>query len=106
MAGLEKANDWGRIKALTSPKRQQIIEVFLSQADEASVSPAEIARTLGEPLGNISYHVRVLAECGVIELKKLHPVRGSVQHFYSMDPQFIKLPWVRVVLASFSLSAA
>jgi DNA-binding transcriptional ArsR family regulator len=95
-----------RIKVLASAKRQQIMRVILSQADKASVSPLEISRTLGESLANVSYHVRVLADCQIIELRDTRPVRGSMQHFYSPDPHFMGLPWVPAVLDSFVSDAA
>ena len=38
--------------------------------------------SLTQPLSNVSYHVRVLADCGVLELVRTRQVRGSMQHFY------------------------
>jgi DNA-binding transcriptional ArsR family regulator len=45
-------------------------------------SPNEIARELGMPVGDVSYHVRTLREAGAIELVEERPVRGSTEHFY------------------------
>ena len=64
-------------------------------ADGEAISPREIASDLQQPLSNVSYHVRVLADCGVIELVRTKPVRGSMQHFYRRD---VEAPWARLVL--------
>ncbi len=45
-------------------------------------SPREIAEEIGEPLGNVSYHVRELRKAGLIELVETDNRRGGVQHFY------------------------
>jgi hypothetical protein len=37
---------------------------------------------LGEPLGNVSYHVKTLLEYDCVELVKTEPRRGAVEHFY------------------------
>lgn len=45
-----------------------------------------MAEVLNERLGNVSYHCRVLLECGCIELSETRPTRGSVEHFYRAVP--------------------
>jgi DNA-binding transcriptional ArsR family regulator len=45
-------------------------------------SPREIAEEIGEPLGNVSYHIRELRDAGLIELVEADGSRGGVQHFY------------------------
>ncbi len=49
---------------------------------EQEMSPVELADALGMRLGVVSYHVRVLAEAGVIELVRMAPRRGAIQHYY------------------------
>lgn len=49
---------------------------------ERTMSPKELADELGAPLSDVSYHVRVLRELGVIELVRTEPVRGAVAHYY------------------------
>jgi len=66
------------IKALSHPLRQRILYTL----GEGIASPNELSKKLGEPLGNVSYHVKILAECDAIELVKTAPVRGAVEHFY------------------------
>jgi DNA-binding transcriptional ArsR family regulator len=66
------------VKALGHPLRQRILQ----QIGKEPASPNELAQSLDEPLGNVSYHVKILAECQAIELVRTAPVRGAVEHFY------------------------
>jgi predicted transcriptional regulator len=61
---------------------------------EETLSPKELARLEGRPLSNVSYHVRVLAERGALEIVREAPVRGSVAHFYKATPLARETPWV------------
>ena len=45
-------------------------------------SPNRIATELGEPLGNIAYHVRELEKYGCIELVDTKQRRGATEHYY------------------------
>lgn len=65
-------------KALSHPVRTRI----LARLNETVASPNELAQELGEPLGNVSYHVRALHELDCIELVKTEPRRGAVEHYY------------------------
>lgn len=78
--------------ALRHPLRRQILRAMVKQNP---LSPREISDELKEPLSNVSYHVRVLADCGAAALVDTTPVRGSMQHFYS--PR-IDEPWALAVL--------
>jgi DNA-binding transcriptional ArsR family regulator len=49
---------------------------------ERTASPKEISDALEVPLSNVSYHVRVLDELGLVEIVEEESVRGSVAHFY------------------------
>lgn len=51
---------------------------------EREASPREIASELGEPLNNVTYHVKQLLDLGWIELVAERPARGGrvVEHFY------------------------
>ena len=71
------------IRALGHPLRARI----LSLLDGAEASPKELAGRLGEKLGNVSYHVRILAELELIELVRQTPVRGAVEHHYRARPR-------------------
>lgn len=70
--------DESLVKALSHPLRWQILRMI----NEGTSTPAGIARRLGIRTENVSYHVRVLNELGVIELVKTTPVRGALEHHY------------------------
>jgi len=85
------------LKALGHEMRRRILRVLIGRT-ESPISPREVAGELRVPLSNVSYHVRVLADCAAISLVKTKPVRGSMQHFYSPSPEVVRLPWVATVL--------
>lgn len=64
-------------------------------ADGKVSSPRELSNELQHPLSNVSYHVRVLAECAAVTLVRTKPARGSVQHFYRSA---VDAPWAKQVL--------
>ena len=66
------------MKALSHPLRQQILQAL----NQRVASPAELSQELGESLGNVSYHVKILDELEAIELVRTAPVRGALEHFY------------------------
>jgi DNA-binding transcriptional ArsR family regulator len=66
------------MKALSHPLRQRILQAL----NQRVASPAELSNELGESLGNVSYHVKILAELEAIELVRTAPVRGALEHFY------------------------
>ena len=78
--------------ALRHPLRRQILRAMAAQDP---ISPRQISDELRQPLSNVSYHVRVLADCGAVTLVDTAPVRGSMQHFYSPA---IEEPWALAVL--------
>jgi DNA-binding transcriptional ArsR family regulator len=65
-------------KALAHPLRVRI----LTELHKGISSPNQLAQELGEPLGNVSYHVKTLLEYDCVELVKTEPRRGAVEHFY------------------------
>ena len=70
-------------KALTHSVRAQALTLL----SERTASPKEIADELDQKLTNVSYHVRVLEELGLIELVEEESIRGSVAHFYKAQQQ-------------------
>jgi DNA-binding transcriptional ArsR family regulator len=80
--------------ALGHPTRRQILR---EMDGGPPTSPRQITERLGETLSNVSYHFRVLAESGVLELVETRPVRGSTQHFYGR--MSIEVGWVQALLA-------
>ncbi len=65
-------------KALAHPLRVRI----LTSLHKGVSSPNQLSQELGEPLGNVSYHVKTLLEFDCVELVKTEPRRGAVEHFY------------------------
>lgn len=78
--------------ALRHPLRRDILRAMVAQDP---ISPRQISDALRRPLSNVSYHVRVLADCNAVALVDTAPVRGSMQHFYSPT---IEEPWALAVL--------
>jgi DNA-binding transcriptional ArsR family regulator len=76
-------SDQGIITALGHPLRARI----LAALDEHEASPKELSQALGEKLGNVSYHVRILAGLDLIELVRQTPRRGAVEHHYKSRPR-------------------
>jgi DNA-binding transcriptional ArsR family regulator len=79
--------------ALGHPTRRQILREMSGQPP---TSPRQISEKLDETLSNVSYHFRVLADSGVLELVTTRPVRGSTQHFYGIA---IEADWAQALLA-------
>lgn len=66
------------IKALGHPLRRRI----LATLDERIASPKELSRALGQELGVVSYHVRILRELGLLELTGQEQKRGAIESHY------------------------
>lgn len=62
--------------ALAHPLRLEILRRSIKP-----VSPKQLADALGEPLGNVSYHSRVLIDAGLLETVRTVQVRGALQRF-------------------------
>jgi hypothetical protein len=70
----------------------------LAQLNQGVASPNELAKKLGEPLTNVSYHVRMLHDLGCIELVETEPRRGALEHYYRavVRPFFSDRDWKRL----------
>jgi DNA-binding transcriptional ArsR family regulator len=81
-------------KALAHPLRVRI----LSSLHKGISSPNQLAQELGEPLGNVSYHVKTLLEYNCVELVKTEPRRGAVEHFYRATERafFSDSDWAKI----------
>jgi DNA-binding transcriptional ArsR family regulator len=91
MAGAHPENH-GLLAALRHPLRRRILRAM---ANRIPISPRELADALDEPLSGVSYHVRVLAENGVVKEVRRKQVRGATQHFYRWA---LKAKWAKTVL--------
>ena len=85
-------------KALSHPLRQRILQ----RLNEGGVkSPNELSRELGDPLGNVSYHVRILRELDCVELVRTEQRRGALEHYYraTAQPWLDDMQWARLPAA-------
>jgi DNA-binding transcriptional ArsR family regulator len=66
--------------AMSHPTRIHTMAVLI----ERQASPREIATEIGEPLNNVTYHVKQLTKLGCIELVETTTAAGGrvVEHFY------------------------
>jgi len=73
--------------AMTHPTRVYAMKVLF----ERTASPKEIAAEMGEPVNNVTYHIKRLLEFGCIELTSTRPARGGrvVEHFYRATSRVI-----------------
>jgi len=66
------------VRALGHPVRVQALVIL----NERVASPNEISKELGQSVGHVSYHIKVLKECECIELVDTAPRRGAMEHYY------------------------
>jgi DNA-binding transcriptional ArsR family regulator len=83
MKPITSISDPRLVRALAHPLRLQILSIV----EKRTASPKEIAREIGAPLTHVSYHVRQLAQLGVIKLERTTPRRGAVEHHYRMEAE-------------------
>jgi DNA-binding transcriptional ArsR family regulator len=81
-------------KALAHPLRMKLLVAM----SEREASPSELATELGEPLGNVAYHVRMLERLDCIELVRTTPRRGALEHHYRAiaSPKLELADWKQV----------
>jgi DNA-binding transcriptional ArsR family regulator len=86
MPAEEPAIDQRIMKALSHPLRVRMLTVLNQKVS----SPSELAEELDEPLGNVSYHMRFLADLNMVKLVRTEPRRGAVEHYYqALEPPLI-----------------
>lgn len=66
------------MKALAHPLRLRILSILA----ERVASPKEMSLELDEEVGDVSYHVKVLRDCGLVVGDHEAPRRGALAHFY------------------------
>src|SRR5919198_5652289 len=86
--------DEALLKAISHPLRHRLLGLL----DDRVASPNELARELELPLGRVSYHIRLLADLGAIELVRTEPRRGALEHFYRAVTRgwFSEEDWARL----------
>lgn len=81
---------------LQHPLRKRLLRLYIEAKEMRS--PKELSVPTNHHISDISYHVRVLAEHGAVELVAEEPRRGSVEHFYEATPLVDEIPWARAAL--------
>jgi len=82
------------VRALAHPLRIRL----LAMLGERRASPTELSARLGEPIGNVAYHVRTLHNLGLIKLVDTRQRRGATEHYYEAleHPRFSDDAWEAV----------
>lgn len=73
-----RAYDTRLAKALSHPVRIKALEMM----SRGVASPSDVARALGLPVANVSYHVNTLLRLKCIEEVEQRHVRGAIEHRY------------------------
>jgi hypothetical protein len=84
--GPRKELDWGTLAGrLLHPTQLAVVEAL--HWVEGPLSPVQLVRLFGngERLPLVAYHVRRLANLGVIRETETRQVRGAVEHFFRLD---------------------
>jgi DNA-binding transcriptional ArsR family regulator len=97
MTNTKTGVDQRLVRAIGHPLRLRLLTIF----NERVASPSDLAVELGEPIGNVSYHTRILARLGCVELVKTKQVRGAVEHYYRavVRPVFSDDDWAELPLS-------
>lgn len=93
MAKGSASDDNDMLAALGSLCRRRILR---RMCDVEMISPRGLSKEFDQPVSNVAYHVRVLADCGAITLVDTKPVRGAIEHFYRSS---VKQPWAQQIIA-------
>jgi hypothetical protein len=84
--------DGARIKAgCGHPIRVRILALYATRRTPQTLSPVEMSRLLNEPLGVVSYHVRMLVTAGLLALSGTKQRRGALEHHYRLDGRSLAL---------------
>ncbi|WP_228771282.1 ArsR/SmtB family transcription factor [Actinokineospora iranica] len=76
------------MRALAHPLRMRI----LGLVGDRAMSAAEVARELKDSQPNISYHLRKLADAGLVEIVEEVPIRGGLAKRYRHYPPAVAAP--------------
>jgi DNA-binding transcriptional ArsR family regulator len=82
MPSAEQPHDLDGLRAVAHPLRLRLLSLLTGEA----LSAAEAARVLGESQANVSYHLRRLAQAGLVTLVEQAAIRGGTAKRYRHDP--------------------
>lgn len=81
---------------LGNPLRKRLFRLYVEATEKRS--PKQLTVPVNRDVSIVSYHVRVLAEHGAIELVDTEPRRGAVEHFYKATSLVDEVTWARSAL--------
>lgn len=70
-------------KVLIHPIR---VECLLTLTQVGTASPRTVSESVQQPLNDVAYHFRKLADHGAAEIVRTEPVRGATRHYYAITP--------------------
>lgn len=70
------------VRALSHPLRVEI----LRHLEDGPTGSKRLSDRINEPLSNVSYHMTVLRDCGVIELVGTRQRRGATEKIFKLKP--------------------
>ena len=68
------------ILAIAHPVRRSILRFYVERGEP--LTPAQVAKMLGLPIGLVAYHVSVLKRLGGLEPSEEQQAQGAIGHFY------------------------
>jgi predicted transcriptional regulator len=96
MGRKDRSGEEALYSAFAHPLRRTLLKLCVEA--EEPLSPTALSRLADHRLSNVSYHVRVLADCGALEIVSERPVRGSTEHFYEVTTLVKETSWIRTAL--------
>ena len=90
--------------ALSHPLRRRILRVYLDGGADGT-SAGVLARGMGEPIGRVAYHLKVLARCEILGFEPGQGERGAgeLRFCWAAD---VEAEWIGVVLELWDQSEA
>lgn len=86
------------IIALSHAFRRELLRFMIDH--NMPVSPLTASRRLQEHPSNVNYHIKRLAEAGLVSLDSTRPVRGATEHLYLPEPGALADPVVQAILGT------
>lgn len=93
MGAESKGKQADLFEGLAHPLRRRVLRLMMEERRE--MTPRGLSDRLEEPLSVLSYHIRVLEQCGAVRLTQTKRVRGATQHFYRCS---LRTAWARRAL--------
>lgn len=76
--------NWERVaRATVHPLKIAVLDALAERGGEKR-SPNELAIQFGESVNTVAYHVRSLADAGLIKCVDTRQKRGATEHFYGL----------------------